>query len=151
MYRFSTIFATDRGLFNCISMHCSRKWQLLLCESSFRKSSWIAPRVVFWNRFTVLTFLPVHANAPLFVDVHTDCEILGFLARLCTTQNVCPFAESSFWYQDLQLLRVHLPRQQILTNQTVNDLLYFEIDKVKDVLLNLILNKVLSLGNVIAP
>ena len=101
MCRFSTIFATDRDWFNCISMHCSRKRQLLLCESSFHKGSWIAVPVDFSNRFTVLTFLPVYANAPLFVDVQTDCDILVFLARLCTTQNVCPFAES-FWYQDLQ-------------------------------------------------
>ena len=45
VYRFST----DRGWFSCISMHCSWKRQILLCESAFRKVSWIAPRVVFFQ------------------------------------------------------------------------------------------------------
>ena len=60
----NNIFYRQRLIY-CISMYCSWKRQLLLCGSSFRKGSWIAPRVGFFsNRFTVSTFLAVQANAP---------------------------------------------------------------------------------------
>ena len=45
--------------------------------------------------------------------------------------NMCPFTESSFWYQALQLFRIVSPWQEILTNPTEDNLLYFEIVKVK--------------------
>ena len=38
VYRFSTIFATDRVWFGCMSMYSNWKWQLLLCESCFAKA-----------------------------------------------------------------------------------------------------------------
>ena len=62
--RFSNIFATDRGWFSCILMHCSWKRQLLFRENSFRMGSWITLRVGLSNRFTVLTSLAVQAKAP---------------------------------------------------------------------------------------
>ena len=44
---------------------------------------------------------------------------------------MCPFAESSFLYQALQLFRILSHWQEILTNPTVDNLLYFEVVKVK--------------------
>ena len=57
------------------------------------------------------------------------------LSRLCTTLanvNMYPFAESSFWDHALYLFRILFPRQERLTNPRVDNLLYFEIVKVKD-------------------
>ena len=34
------------------------------------------------------------------------------------------------------MFRIHFPRQQILTNQTVDNLLYFDMVKVKEVFAN---------------
>ena len=52
------------------------------------------------------------------------------LSRLCTTLTwtcVHPFAESSFWYQDLQLFLSHIIRRQMFANLTVNKLSYSAI------------------------
>ena len=45
--------------------------------------------------------------------------------------NMCPFAESSFWYQALQLFRSHIIRRQMFANLTVNKLSYSAIAKQK--------------------
>ena len=45
--------------------------------------------------------------------------------------NMCPFAESSFWYQALQLFLSHIIRRQMLANLTVNKLSYSAIAKQK--------------------
>ena len=105
VYRFSTIFAIDRVWFGSMSMYSSWKRQLLLCGSCFAEA----------------------LELPLESFLCPDQ-----LSRLCTTGvNMCPFAESSFWYQALQLFRILSPWQEILTNPTVDNLLYFEIVKVK--------------------
>ena len=100
VYRFSTIFATDRVWFGCMSMYSSWKRQLLLCESCFAEALELPES--FW-----------------FPTLHNP------------NVNMCPFAESSFWYQALQLFRILSPWQEILTNPTLDNLLYFEIVKVK--------------------
>ena len=97
VYRFSTIFAIDRVWFGCMSMYSSWKRQLLLCESCFAEAL----------EFPLESFC--------FPTLHNP------------NVNMCPFAESSFLYQALQLFRIHFPRQQILTKQTVDNLLYFDI------------------------
>ena len=107
LYRFSTIFAIDRVWFGCMSMYSSWKRQLLLCESCFAEA----------------------LELPLESFLCPDQ-----LSRLCTTLanvNMCPSAESSFWYQALQLFHILSPWQEILTNPTVDNLLYFKIVKVK--------------------
>ena len=109
VYRFSTIFATDRCWFSCISMHCSWKRQLLFCESSLGTGSWIAPWVVFSNHFTVLTFC-LCSKTPFVCWCGNRLRDTRFFARLRTTKIVCPFAENSFSYQALQLFRIHFPR-----------------------------------------
>ena len=106
VYRFSPIFATDRMWFGCMSMYSSWKRQLLLCESCFAEAL----------EFPLESFCVPTLHNP--------------------TVNMCPFAESSFWYQALQLFHIHFPRQQILTNQTVDNLLYFDIVQVKEVFAN---------------
>ena len=45
--------------------------------------------------------------------------------------NMCPFAESSFWYQALQLFLSHIIRRQMFANLTVNKLSYSAIAKQK--------------------
>ena len=103
VYRFSTIFAIDRVWFGSMSMYSSRKRQLLLCESCFAEA----------------------LELPLESFLCPDQ-----LSRLCTTLAwtcVHSHAESSFWYQALQLFRILSPWQEILTNPTVDNLLYFEI------------------------
>ena len=47
------------------------------------------------------------------------------------TVNMCPFAESSFWYQALQLFLSHIIRRQMFANLTVNKLSYSAIAKQK--------------------
>ena len=101
VYRFSTIFAIDRVWFGCMSMYSSWKRQLLLCESCFAEALEL-PIESFW-----------------FPTLHNP------------NVNMCPFAESSFWYQALQLFHILSPWQEILTNPTLDNLLYFEIVKVK--------------------
>ena len=98
------------------------------------------PKALELLRESFFVFKPFHSlnifgcadECPSFIDVQTDCETLNFSARLCTTQNVCPFVESSFQHQALQLFRIHFPQQQIFTNQIVDNLLCFEIVKVKE-------------------
>ena len=120
VYRFSTIFATDRVWFGCMSMYCSCKRQLLLCEGCFAKA------------------LELPLESFLCPTLHNS------------NVNMCPFAESSFWYQALQLFRIVSPWQEILTNPTVDNLLYFESFKWKFYWLTVILHKVLRLGHIIA-
>ena len=105
-YRFSTIFATDGVWFGCMSMYSSWKRQLLLCESCFAEA------------------LELPLESFCFPTLHNP------------NLNMYPFAESSFWYQALQLFRILSPWQEILTNPTVDNLLYFEIVKVKVLLAN---------------
>ena len=100
--RFSTIFATDRVWFGFMSVYSSWKRQLLLCDSCFAEA------------------LELPLESFCVPTLHNP------------SVNMCPFAESSFWYQALQLFRIHFPRQQILTNQTVDNLLYFDMVKVKE-------------------
>ena len=91
VYRFSTIFAIDRVWFGSISMYSSWKRQLLLCESCFAEA----------------------LELPLESFLCPDQQ----LSRLCTTLtwlNMSPFAESSFWYQALQLFRILSPWQEHL-------------------------------------
>ena len=70
----------------------------------FRRGSRIAPRVVFVSR-------------PAVPTLHN--------------LNMCPFAESSFWYQALQLFLSHIIRRQMFANLTVNKLSYSAIAKQK--------------------
>ena len=70
----------------------------------FRRGSRIAPRVVFVSR-------------PAVPTLHNP--------------NMCPFAESSFWYQALQLFLSHIIRRQTFANLTVNKLSYSAIAKQK--------------------
>ena len=95
VYRFSTIFAIDRMWFGCMSMYSSWQRQLLLCESCFAE---------------VLEFPLESFCVPTLHNPNV---------------NMCPFAESSFWYQALHLFRTLSPWQEILTNPTVDNLLYF--------------------------
>ena len=106
VYRCSTIFATDGVWFGCMSMYSSWKRQLLLCESCFAEA------------------LELPLESFCFPTLHNP------------NLNMYPFAESSFWYQALQLFRILSPWQEILTNPTVDNLLYFEIVKVKVLLAN---------------
>ena len=101
VYRFSTIFATDRISFGCMSMYSSWKRQLLLCESCFAEA------------------LKLPLKSFCVPTLHNP------------NVNMCPFAENSFWYQALQLFCILPPWQEILTNPTVDNLLYFEIVKMK--------------------
>ena len=106
VYRLPTIFATDGVWFGCMSMYSSWKRQLLLCESCFAEA------------------LELPLESFCFPTLHNP------------NLNMYPFAESSFWYQALQLFRILSPWQEILTNPTVDNLLYFEIVKVKVLLAN---------------
>ena len=54
VYRFSTIFATDRVWFGCMLMYCSWKRQLLLCESCFAKALELPLKWVFVPEFAQL-------------------------------------------------------------------------------------------------
>ena len=72
----------------------------------FRRGSRIAPRVVFVSR-------------PAVPTLHNP------------NVNMCPFAESSFWYQALQLFLSHIIRRQMFANLTVNKLSYSAIAKQK--------------------
>ena len=95
VYRFSTIFSTDGVWFGCMSMYSSWNRQLLLCESCFAEA------------------LELPLESFCFPTLHNP------------NLNMYPFAESSFWYQALQLFRILSPWQEILTNPTVDNLLYF--------------------------
>ena len=106
VYRFSTIFVTDRMWFGCMSVYSSWKRQLLVCESWFAEA------------------LELPLESFCVPTLHNP------------NVNMCPFAESSFWYQALQLFRILSSWQEILTNPTVDNLLYFEIVKVKVLLAN---------------
>ena len=101
----------DLGAFECtlvesdnfyfVKVHFARYLELP-CESFF---------------FKPLNSLNIFGHAgkcPLFDDVQRDSEALDFSAQLCTTESVCTFMESSFWYQALQLFRIPFPQQQIL-------------------------------------
>ena len=111
VYRFSTIFAIDRVWFGSMSMYSSWKRQLLLCESCFEEAL----------ELPLESFLCPDQAVPTLHNPNV---------------NMCPFAESSFWYQALQLFRILSPWQELLTNPTVDNLLYFEIAKVKVLLAN---------------
>ena len=74
----------------------------------FRRGSRIAPRVVFVSR----------PGCPDFAQPYYNV-------------NMCPLAESSFWYQALQLFLSHIIRRQMFANLTVNKLSYFAIAKQK--------------------
>ena len=111
VYRFSTIFAIDRVWFGSMSMQSSWKRQLLLCESCFAEAL----------ELPLESFLCPDQAVPTLHNPNV---------------NMCPFAESSFWYQALQLFHILSPWQEILTNPTVDNLLYFEIVKVKVLLAN---------------
>ena len=63
---------------------------------------------------------------------------------------MCPFAESCFWYQALQLFCILSPWQEILTNPTVDNFYISKLLKWKFYLLTAILHKVLRLGHIIA-
>ena len=121
VYRFSTIFATDGIWFGCMSMYSSWKRQLLLCESCFAEA------------------LELPLKSFCFPTLHNP------------NVNMCPFAESSFWYQALQLFRIHFPRQQILQTKQLTICYILTLFKWKKFLLTVILHKVLSLGCIIAP
>ena len=95
------IRATDRMWLGCMSMYCSWKRQLLLCESCFAEA------------------LELPLESFCVPTLHNP------------NVNMCPLAESSFWYQALQLFRILYPWLETLTNPTVDNLLYFEIVKVK--------------------
>ena len=119
VYRFSTIFATDRVWFGCMSMYSSWKRQLLLCESCFAEA----------------LELPLESFC---VPTMHNPDV-----------NMCPFAESSFWYQALQLFRILSLWQEILTNPTVDSYIS-KLLKWKFYQLTVILHKDLRLGHIIA-
>ena len=81
VYRFSTIFATDRMWLGCMSMYSSWKQQLLLCESCFAEA------------------LELPLKSFCVPTLHNP------------NVNMFPFVESSFWYQALQLFRILSPWQ----------------------------------------
>ena len=106
VYRFSTIFAIDRVWFGSMSMYSSWKRQLLLCESCFAEAL----------ELPLDSFLCPDQAVP---TLHNP------------TVNMCPFAESSFRYQALQLFLSHIIRRQMFANLTVNKLSYSAIAKQK--------------------
>ena len=104
VYRFSTIFATDGVWFGCMSIYSSWKRQLLLCESCFAEA----------------------LELPLESFLCPDQAV-----QTLHNPNMCPFAESSFWYQALQLFLSHIIHRQMFANLTVNKLSYSAIAKQK--------------------
>ena len=84
VYRFSTIFAIDRVWFGSMSMYSNWKRQLLLCESCSAEAL----------ELPLESFLCPDQAVP---TLHNP--------------NMCPFAESSFWYQALQLFLSHIIRR----------------------------------------
>ena len=105
--RFSTIFAIDWVWFGSKSMYSSWKRQLLLCESYFAEA------------------LEVPLKSFLCPDQ------LSRLRTTLTGVNMCPLAESSFWYQAFELFLSHIIRRKMFANLTVNKLSYSAIAKQK--------------------
>ena len=104
VYRFSTIFAIDRVWFGSMSMYSSWKRQLLLCDSCFVEAL----------ELPLESFLCPDQAVP---TLHNP--------------NMCPFAESRFRYQALQLFLSHIIHRQMFANVTVNKLSYSTIAKQK--------------------